>query len=243
MYRYPDEINWQAHFWFDRKLIASGIWASLPKASRSIFPIIGCHRNEHGLSFPAERTMAILCGRTDKTVREGVRGLAGLYNLKILPYITSRGRRSKKFYLVAPPREPGRAFPFYRCLLEKGLWQELSPAAQSLYPVMRHFGFFDSQTYREWDDPDFQEQNFDQVYRERDFDYCEAEMLQLLRHAGLARPSLAPALASLEQNALVEPVDRDPNGRPWLWRVRFKTQSWFPRELLNRKIRERYGRQ
>ncbi len=241
MYRYTEEINWKAHFWFDKKLVTSKIWARLPKASKSVFPVVGCYRNDRGLAFPSERTIAILCGRTDKTVRTGIRGLDGLYNLKILPYITSRGRRSKKFYLAAPPRKPGRAFPFYRCVLEKGLWQALTPTAQALYPVMRTFGFFDQDMYRSFDDPDFKEEDFDRVYRERDFDYCEADPLQLVLHAGISRQSLEAALRSLEKNNLVQVADRDPSGHPWLWRVYFKTKSWYPRDLLNDRIAKRYG--
>jgi hypothetical protein len=42
---------------------------------------------------------------------------------------------------------------------------------------------------------------------------------------------------------LVQAADRDPGGRVWLWRVHFKTKSWFPREALNLRVLERYGKQ
>jgi hypothetical protein len=243
MYRFKEDINWTAHFWFDGQLIKKMIWAKLPKASKSIYPVIACHRNEKGIAYPGERTIAILSGRTDKTVRNGIRALDGLYNIKITNYITSRGRRSRKFFIAAPPRVPGRAFPFYKCLLEKGLWQALNPTAQALYPVMRHFGFFEGDTYRLYQDPGYSDDNFDSVYRERDFDFCEAEPLQLALHAGISRQSLAPALEDLLACDLIEALDRDPGGHVFLWKVFFKTQSWFPRDALNKKIEERYGGQ
>ena len=241
MYRFRDEINWTAHFWFDGQLIKKKIWAQLPKASKSVFPVVACHRNQKGIAYPGERTIAILCGRTDKTVRNGIRGLEGLYNIKISNYITSRGKRSKRFYIAAPPRIPGRAFPFYRCLLEKGLWQQLTPSAQALYPVMRHFGFFETETYRLYDDAEFLEEDFTETYKARDFDYCEADPLQLILQAGITRQSLQPAFESLISCDLIRPCDRDPGGHVFLWKVFFKTESWFPRDLLNQKISERYG--
>jgi len=241
MYWFREEINWHAHFWFDKRLITSGLWAKLPKASKSVYPVIGCFRNAQGLSYPSERTIAILCGRSEKTVRAGIRGLEGLYNLKIFGYLTPRGRRSRKFYLAAPPKRPGRAFPFYRCLLEKGLWQDLTPTAQALYPVLRCFGFFDADLYRAFVDPEFQDAALDTVLASRDFDFCEADPMELVRHAGISKPSLLPALQSLKKNRLVKALDPDPRGRGSLWQVYFKTTAWYPREYLNEKVRKRYG--
>ena len=144
MYQFKEVINQINFFWWDKKLIKNKNWAELSKASKAVFPVIACHCNKKGIAFPSEETISALCGRTEKTVREGVKGLLGFPNFKWNHYITSRGHHSKEFHLRIPnPGEKGRCFPFYKWIIESGIWQNLKPTAQALYPVMRNFAFFD----------------------------------------------------------------------------------------------------
>jgi len=40
LYQFKDEIDLDGHFWFDKKLIENFNWAMLPKASKSVYPVI-----------------------------------------------------------------------------------------------------------------------------------------------------------------------------------------------------------
>ena len=91
------KIDLDHFFRFDKRWIESMNWARLPKSSKSILPVIGMHCNEKGLSFPGERTIAILAGLTEKTVREGIRGLKGFPGFEISHFATENGKRAKNF--------------------------------------------------------------------------------------------------------------------------------------------------
>lgn len=240
MYTFPDQVNWTAHFLFDKKMITELVWANLPSAAKSVFPVIGVHRNDRGYAYPTKKTIAILCGRTEKTVGEGIHGLQQfLAPLEFSYHITEKGRRAKKYHLETPP--PGDdVFPFYRCLMEKGLWQHLSPSAQALYPVMRCFGFFDQKSYKRYQPDD--QTPFPEIAMTRDYDYCLLAMGQLAELSGISRQTVKPALQSLISCDLIQVQDKDPGGDAFLWKVFFKTESWFPRDLLNKNAAKRYGR-
>lgn len=239
MYKYPEQIHWTAHFLFDGNIIQNFLWANLPNATKSIFPVIASFQNDRGYAYPSEQTIAILCGRTNKTVRNGVKGLSSLESVSLSHHVTPKGRRAKKFHIEPPPPESPLNFPFFTCVLEKGLWQHLSPSAQALYPVMRHFGFFDLQTYKRYNKGN---EGFSEELANRDFDYCIATREQLIHHSGISKQTLVTAFNSLESCELIKPLDKDPGGQTFLWKVFFKTDCWFPRDLLNDKIAKRYKR-
>ena len=92
MYQFKDEIDLDGHFWFDKKLIENFNWAMLPKASKSVYPVICSFMDVKGISFPGERTIACLAGRTDAITRKGIKGLQDLPNFKISKYKTKSAR-------------------------------------------------------------------------------------------------------------------------------------------------------
>ena len=128
MYQFKEGINRTVFFWWDKKLIKNKNWAILPKSSKAVFPVIACHCNENGKAFPGERTIAILSGRTDKIVREGIRELENFPGFEVDQYVTKRGRKAKKFDIKFPKRiEKGQAFPFHKFIIEGGNWSLLVP--------------------------------------------------------------------------------------------------------------------
>ena len=126
MYHFKEKWDRKGHFWFDKKLIENKNWAALPQASKTVFPVIACHRNEKGAAFPGEQIIAILSGRSDKVVRQGIKGLEGFPGIEIHNYVTKRGKRSKKYNISKPSKELGRAFPFYKEVFECGNWLHLN---------------------------------------------------------------------------------------------------------------------
>jgi hypothetical protein len=224
-YQFKEEYNEDIFFRFDKNHIKHLNWASLPTASKSIYPAIACHVNEKGISFPSELTISRLCGRTEKVVRKGIAGLKYFPGISIKHYITNTGRRSKKFFIKQPAVDSKRWFPFHKMILESGLWLMLSPAAQAVYPVLRYFAFFDLDCYLEHEECD--ETEFDVVYPNRIWDLCEAEKKIIADHAGISMRSVWRALKNLEDNYLIERHDKHS------WRVMIRPKRYHPRSYLN----------
>ena len=247
MYYFPDEINYKALFPFHKTMIRNGVWAMMPSSAKSIFPVIASYANKNGLAFPSERTISILCGRTDKTVREGIRHLGKLDCISVQPYITEHVRRSKRFHIKSPIPERGKTFPFYRSVLESGFWQELKPAAQALYPVMRSYGYFDEDAYREeWAPEDADDMEFDELYQNRLLDFVEAERRILVEKAGINYRSLEAAVVNLVNNCLVRFYEEDRGLQRYLVFLHpfsgcaDSPERYVTRASLHKKIRARY---
>jgi hypothetical protein len=235
MQKFKENINETNFFWWDKELIKSIVWRGLPPASKTVFPVIVCHCNKNGIAFPSEGTISALCGRTEKTVRKGINGLDVLPNLHWERYVTKTGHYSRKFYYTRPnSRERGRCFPFYKWIIESGIWRELKPTAQALYPVMRYFAFFDKHIRLEFYDIEIRDSRFYEHYINREFDYCDAEKDILAYYAGINENSLSSALDSLEENCLIESI----SSRDWKVYLKSKNMTYFDREDLNSEINE-----
>jgi hypothetical protein len=213
-------------------------WALLPKSSKAVFPVIACHANNKGEAFPGEQTIAILAGISNKIVREGIRGLAAFPNFKSDNYITRRGKKGKKFFLNIPSsNNSGSAFPFHKFILEAGIWREIRPTAKALYPVLRYFGFFDINLYSELEDLEFCEADMEEVFPDREYDFCDADLGILAEFAGIHRNSINAALDDLVRNFLIEPLNVYSG-----WKVFLKSRDYtiWKRDYLNKKILSSY---
>ena len=209
-------------------------WAKLPTASKSIYPVVAVHCNSKGVAFPSEETIAILSGRTPKTVREGIAGLLGYPGFTIERYITSRGRRSIKYHLKKTPDEKGRGFAFHKCIVDGGNWSFLTPSAHALYPVMRAFNFFDGDKYSELEDTEYgyhiQAMIEDGEFQKRKYNFCNADIEILAEYAGITKRSIYRALTSLKEALLTEetyPIDENDT-----WKIYRTPDRWDP-NLLN----------
>ena len=234
MYQFAEQIDRESLFVFDKRWIKNMNWAALPKASKAIFPVIAAHCNGKGLAFPSERRIAILSGRTDKQVREGVNGLDGFPGFKVAYYTTKRGKRAKRFHMKLPAIKKGGTFPFLRCIIYGGNWSRLTPTARALYPVMRYFSYFDFDRYVEEGDVDAELNEFDEIYQNRDFDFCEAEDPILAKYSGISQRSMKMARDNLEDNFLIE------GNSGGAWKVFPKPPRWFKSAFLNEQIINRY---
>lgn len=231
MYHFKKDIDHIGHFWFDNKLIEYKNWALLSQASKSIFPVIFSFRNsETRLAFPDQETIATLSGLSEKTVSNGIKGLNGFPNIQQIPYITRRGRRSIKFEIKVPAKSKGGAFPFMKSVFEGGNWSMLSPSAQALYPVLRYFSWFDVDMYIDYENIDTDPCDFNDIYRDRKYDFFDGEYDILSEHAGFHYRSLQSALNSLKEHELIERYDE--GGRQG-WKVFLEPARTYKRKFLN----------
>jgi hypothetical protein len=198
--RIQKEQNSNIFFRWDKDLIINKHWASLPLASRTIFPVIAVHQNKEGGSWPSQQTIADLSGYSEKTVREGLKGLLekGFSGIKIKKYRKEWMQWAGTYYKINPlPVGKKGYFPFHKALVISKNWSKLKSTAKALYPVMRCFGYNDG---------------FGRNYKPHD--YCDRKKTYLAEFAGIDRRSIAGALKSLQSVDLIEPV----SGRA-AWRV------------------------
>ena len=71
---------------------------------------------------------------------------------------------------------------------------------------MRYYGYFDIDLYCgvEVEDQDYEPMDFNEVYRERQWNFCEVGKSILAEYAGISRRSIPEAFNSLKENCLIE---------------------------------------
>lgn len=245
MYLFSDRIDCRGFFMFDKKLITDGRYATWTPSAKAVYPVLRSFGNDKGEAFPEELTLAVLSGKTDKTVRDGLGHLAEDGVIKITHFTTKRGHRANRYKFELPPVEQGRSFPFRRCVFEGGNWLRLSPTGQALYPVMRCYGGY---TYNEHfedvepeEDPVTNPAEFPSIYAARDFDFCSADLHVLAESAGIHRTSLSAGIKSLQDNFLVEYADDPDEYENPRWKVFLTPPKYWKAEYLNRLTRESFA--
>jgi len=239
MFHFTDDLKRNQFFWFEKHLFSNMNWAKIPKASKAIYPVIRSYCNRNGESFPGEETTSALCGRIEKIVRSGVKGLEGFPGIRLETYTSKRGRSTKKFTCKIPRYEKGKVFPFHRDILLGGNWAQLKPTAQALYPVMRFFGYNDYYEY--WGA--LEEEKGEEVdlelhwedYKFREFDFCEAEQGKLCEYAGIAPRSYWQAINNLIEHCLIQRIEEE-EGK---YKVYLHPPRIYKRAYMNKQIMER----
>ncbi len=236
MYQFKEQINSVNFFWFSKRLINSGQWAKLTPATKAVFPVVACFADKKGKSFFNEITLGALSGRSAKTARDGIKGLDGFSGFTAKKFVNSRGQWSKKLFTKLPAKNiNGKSFNFYKWVIESGIWRELSPTSQALYPVLRCFGFFDIETYTEYEDTDYVD--FEELYRSREFDFCFADPKILAEFAGISDRSFHTALVDLNDNDLITTFE-DGGCKVFL---QSRDNTYFKREYLNGEIEKSFN--
>lgn len=240
MFLYTNDLAYNSFFWFEKDIIRNLNWAALPKASKAIYPVIRSHCNKNGDAWPGEETISTLCGRTEKIVRSGIQGLEKFPGIRTETYLTRRGHRSKRFSCKIPDYEKGKLFPFHKDIILGANWSLLKPTAQALYPVMRYFGFNDFYEY--WGaTEDIEEKGFDldgsgfswDNFKDREFDFCEAEPRVLCEYAHIASRSYREAITDLEKHFMIKKIEA---GK---FMVYLHPPKMYKRDWLNKQTMKR----
>jgi len=219
MYQWTPAEDSGGHFWFPKALVENMNWAALHSSSKAVFPVLAIHADGRGLAHPGEERIAALAGITDKTAREGLRRLSGFpAYLGSQYYKTKTGKRGRKYHVLLPRKgtvpedmmDKGQTFPFHRIIIEGGNWAQLLPTAKALYVAMRFFGFFEEYLYQEHEDGDFSfsDQGYT-IFQDRRCDFCNADLNQLARYAGIHRNQVTSALVNLIKYHLAEAIPDD----------------------------------
>lgn len=243
-YKFPDKINYLNFFKFRKDLVTAGnsIWRGLPKSTKSIYPVIGCYTDKHGVAFPSQQTIADLCGCTSKTVRDGIQGLLKIPWVELKNKITSRGT-TQKIYTITPPNEDTKYFSFYRAILDSGIWRELSTqynskAAHAVYCTCMAYAKFDFGLYAELEDVEDNPNVFfeDDQYPNREYDFLYAELDVIAHKSGVTNKTAKKAIQALIEVKLLEEIQ---DTETQTWKIYRSPSIFFKREYLNECLAEK----
>ena len=247
------ENNQGVIFPFPKAIINSGLWAKLPTAAKSVFPVIASYRNKNNLAWPMDTTIGILCGRSTASVNKGTLSLN-----ELLPdyFKMEKTKLGKKRYRLTLSKnnldedgldedgldEDGTPdinafasdyFLFSKYVLESGAWHYLKPAAHALYPVIRSLAWFNVDIYRR-----LVKQNYDatskELYPNREFDFLTKKnhsKKHLAALAGINENSINGALADLQERRLIDIV-----ADGYIVYLRTKNMVIYNRDELNKKV-------
>jgi len=243
MYQFKEEINHENFYLFDKHLVLHKHWAKLPLASKNIYPVIASFCDKQGKAFPSQQTIAILSGRTEKTVRKGIEGLLRLHGFNVSSKVTNKGHKQKVYNIKRAAEMKGRVVAIYKSIFEGGNWCELTQAAQALYIPMKVFSFFRGEVYSELENIEYfynvQAMIDDGEYQSRKYDFVNAEFDILASYAGIGESTVPTAIASLEKRHLIKPtveIDDYPT-----WKIFTIPPKFYKRDWLNKKVAERYS--
>ena len=102
IFQWKENVQSGLFFKMPRNIINSGLWADLPKASKSIYLPLLRFVNKYGWAWPSNRTLAIYSGLDEKTARIGRKGLDGLPSLKKFVRFDRGGHSYYKYKIEEP---------------------------------------------------------------------------------------------------------------------------------------------
>ena len=239
MFQFTDDLRGNLFiqmpgFYFEYKL-----WRELPLASKAILPVIYKHMNAWGGCYPSQQTIAILAGITEKTAREGLKGLDGLHGFCKKKYATRRGRTSYK-YTAEDIFDNQETISISHAFFNGGNWSQLTPSAKAVYPVLKYFKWWDFTIYREDEEISVHEGEDlpGQNYPDRKYDYAYPECEHVAEHAGVNVRSLHSAYESLSEHHFIK-FHGEIEGLE-TWRLFTDPPKVYEPEYLNDQIAKRY---
>jgi hypothetical protein len=240
MIQSPFDLRGNLFIQIPTSIFDSFLWKELPLASKEILPAILKYSNEFGTCFPSQKTIADLAGVTEKTVREGLKGLDGLPSFYREKYVTRRGHTSYR-YRVDRIHEGVKTISIRHPFFNEGNWSQLNSVAKAVFPVLKYFSWWDFKVY-EYDEDIEIELGADlssQNYPYRLYDYANPEPENVAEYAGISLRSLKSAYASLSEHHFIEHHGIN-DGRD-IWRVFVHPPMVSEPEFLNAQVIESYS--
>lgn len=246
VYRFNENFNEKSLFWFDKSLIIDGHWAELPKSAKSVFPVIASYCNKQGNAWPSDVTIGILCGRTIASVCRGTKDLSVFWSdiFKTKKPKSTKKKYKKKYILTLPIKPiPEQTFPFYQYIIESGVWCQLKPTAQALYPVIKYFSRFNKRDCEYLEGVSYHDPN--EAYKKRKYDLLAIgeknkaykTITELAFYSGISRPSVYSALQDLEKNWLIKKYISDDGLLYYKVFIKTKDMKYHKRKDLNKSAR------
>ena len=224
-----------------REIIKEGIWSTLKPSSKAVYPcILKFVSKKKGLAFPSLRTLAIVSGVTEKTAGDGIKGLDELPGFEKNRYITNRGHTAYKYQIKEPPPDTDHTIWISHEFINGGNWSLLNPTAKAIFPVLKHFSWWDGREYCDLEnlDSSMDYSDLSDLYPSREYDFMDADDEIICELSGITTRSLKEAYRSLSDRYFISSVKV--MGRK-LWKVHIKPSFIYKREYLNKHMIKRYG--
>lgn len=208
MYTFKAEIDYKGFFFINKEIIVDGTWAKLSQSGRAILPVILKHRNKQGIAFPSQETIGIISGLSEKAVSCGIKSIKEHTEIEVEEHYNAKGYLKYEYHI--PPsiigfKKEGR-IRISNALFDSGCWRMLSSSGKSLYIVLQTLAKLDI------DAEDWEYDNFDEWYPQRKYDIVDfVSKSQLAKLAGISRPTLDQAIASLRITKLLQDTFTEDN--------------------------------
>jgi len=168
------------------KLFTSGTWSGLTAPARGVLPVIAVHANKEEPAFPGMKIISEWSGyKKLEKVKEGIDFLRAMRLIE-----KEQVGRHNQYYIKGKALfRGGTYFPMWKNMFEAGVWSELVPSEQALWPLL---GVKASMSYYGIDEREPFEHGT-QRFRPN----------KLLRMFGMSRDRFYSALKSLCQKGLI----------------------------------------
>jgi len=221
-----------------RSYFQERIWKNWPKTTKAIVPVIMKHSDACGYSFPSQTRIAIYAGITEKSVRKGLNGLQNFQDFGIKKEITRRGRIMNKYWFKPASRDEKGAVFISHAFFNGANWARLTPSAKAIYPVLKCFCYWEFDLYQEYEEMAEPPSEFDEVYRNRKYDFSNAEPEAIAKFSGVCKGSISSAFQSLESHYFMEPIGM--MGGRETWKL-FTQPPYIYTTYMNKQARKRYN--
>jgi len=201
MFRWPDKVEWKGFYMLPKLWVKDHVWANLSPSGKAVFVVVARHADEKGECCPGEERIARMAGLTEKTTRQALNDCEDMDLLRIQRYTTARGQRAKRYKLNTAQ---GKWIQMTHALTDSGVWQYLTPTARAVYVAMRHYGWWELDTYCDLIGEDIHPDDLKETYATRRFDICQADGGLLADFAGITTRSLHAAKVSLHKHHLID---------------------------------------
>jgi len=234
---FPDDIRTELFIRIGSHYFKDKIWKEWSKATKAIVPVIMKHSDACGQSFPSQTRIAVYSGITEKSVRQGLKGLEDFRDFGIKKEITKRGWLKNKYWLKPAKRNEKGAIFISHAFFNGGNWALLSSCAKAIYPVLQYFCFWDFDLYGELEKIVESPSDFVDVYRDRKYDFLNAEPEAIAEYSGISERSISSAFQSLMKCYFIESLGTIDNRMTWKL---FKQPPRIFNDYLNEQVRKRY---
>lgn len=207
MYKFNEELHSELFMKIPKIYFSSGAWAGLNSAGKAIYPVILKFANKNGLSYPSQETIGIVSGIAQKTVRTGIESLLKFPNFSLNKRLTNRGHYLCHYRIKPAYRVDSKTIFINHAFFNGGNWQQLSSIGKAVYPVLKHFSWWNPELYGDLQNEYIAPIETLDTYKYREFDFAFPEYQAIAELSGVNIRSIPSAMKSLADCEFIEKTD------------------------------------
>lgn len=220
VFEFKRNVNMERYFDFPKLFFE---WKPMNNAAIALYPVIcsvADFEQDIWFKLPKEK-IAKMAGINPGSINRGAGNLMR-YILDGKPLLDRKMKTEDKrhyyIYRIGFIRKymleeyKGQYFSFHTCIIDSGIWADLSSRAKALYIALRSVAKFEPQEYAliEMDGANVCDMDFDfhgEAYRNRKWDFCMMSMAELCRIVHITPNNIKEVIHQLEYHHLIECLD------------------------------------